>query len=447
VRILSLGFGLPDPHVDNYNWASALSFFDYDAIVVDPAVAVSQMVEAVVESGGDYASYFDEPVENAASRTDTIGLADLLRRRRDETERLLARGGLVVCFAYPDAPHPGVSGFTGCHRYYWLPAPPGCDYGAANVRPAGGTYVAPTDYEHPFAELLERFGSRFVYRAILEEGARAFGPFGKVIGRSAGGAAVALDMKVAGGRVVLLPALPERLSQEDRYRLAGVLVNCVRNALLLAAEESPPMWLDLFSLPGLPEAKARLEHAESRLLEAEEEQAAAQNALRAIDRYRRILWEEGKFGLELPVRDALQKLGFVSFTSQDEPAYFGYEGERVLVEAQGSEGVVGMDVHYRLRQRLERKIAEGERPRGLAVVNGFRLVSPEQRPQQYEEPLRVAAESMRYCLLETTQLFEAVEAAFAGQEDLVKEFCRRILRTEGLFLAEEEPASDVGAKT
>ena len=36
MRILSLGQALPDSTIDNFNWASALSFFDYDALVVDP---------------------------------------------------------------------------------------------------------------------------------------------------------------------------------------------------------------------------------------------------------------------------------------------------------------------------------------------------------------------------------------------------------------------------
>ena len=45
MRILSLGQALPDSSIDNYSWASALSFFDYDALIVDPAVAVSEMIE------------------------------------------------------------------------------------------------------------------------------------------------------------------------------------------------------------------------------------------------------------------------------------------------------------------------------------------------------------------------------------------------------------------
>src|SRR5690606_16726411 len=104
-------------------------FHDYDAVVVEPAQAVSRMIEGVIK-GEQYKTYDDIPVADGPTTSETVGLADLLRRRRDETERLLGRGGLVVVFAHPDVPHPRVSGFTGAHRYYWLPAPEGKDYSA-----------------------------------------------------------------------------------------------------------------------------------------------------------------------------------------------------------------------------------------------------------------------------------------------------------------------------
>src|SRR5436190_8213746 len=124
-------------------------------MVVDPA-ALPKLIAGVEESGGLYLTYADEPVADAPTSSSTVGLADLLRRRREETRRLLAKGGLVICFAYPDVPHPNVTGFTGCHRYYWLPAPEGTDYGLKYLLPGEGVSVSGTDYEHPFADYLER---------------------------------------------------------------------------------------------------------------------------------------------------------------------------------------------------------------------------------------------------------------------------------------------------
>ena len=430
MRILALGTALPDSSVDNYDWASAPSFFDYDALVVEPAQSVSKLVEGVVEGKGDAPlTYEDEAVLDGPTTASAVGLADLLRRRRDETERLLARGGLVVCFAYPDVPHPHVSGFTGCHRYYWLPAPKGLDYGSAYVKPASGTQVQPSDFEHPFADYLERVHSHVQYRAIFAE---AFSG-AHVIGRSNGGAAVAVELAVGGGRVVFLPALPPRIGPGERSNVTFNLVNAIRNALLLNAEGSPPAWLRDVSLPGLTDARQRLEAAEARLDEVEAEADEARNQSRALERYLRLLWQEGKYGLDLPVRDALALLGFASFSQPDEPAAFLYGGHHVYVETQGGSDAIGMEAHYRLRQRTESRIAAGaERPRGVIVINGWRERAPADREQQYADSLRIAAESMRYCVVTSAQLFEAVKAHLEGNgEDAA--FLNRLIETEGVL--------------
>lgn len=445
MRILSLGCGLPDPSVDNYNWASALSFFDYDAVVVDPAEAVSKLVGEVTAGGGDYATYDDVPIVAGPTTADAVGLADLLRRRREETERFLAKGGLLVCFAYPDVPHPDVPGFTGCHRYYWLPAPAGKDYGPGYVKPAGGRQVRAADFEHAFAGFLEDSQDRLLYRAVFAEGAAGFGRGARVIGRSAGGAAVAVELAVAGGRVVFLPALAPRLIASEVASVARSLVAAIRNALLLEAEAEPPAWLDTYLLPGVREAERKVEELEAKLEELEGQLAEARNEYRAIDRYRRLLWQEGKYGFDLPVRDALAYLGFTSIAPVDEPATFMFAGERVLVETEAGAGAIGMEPHYRLRQRLERQIAaSGSRARGIIVVNGFREVAPQDRPPQVEQALRVAAESMRYCVVEAAALFEAVRAKMEGRGD-AEAFCRRLLETEGVFTPEPPPPEGAAA--
>jgi hypothetical protein len=438
VRILTLGCALPDAQIDNYDWASAPSFFDYDAIVVDPSALSKLINEAVNSTGETPLTYDDEPVIDGPTTADTVGLADLLRRRRDETERLLARGGLVVVFAHPDVAHSKVSGFTGAHRYYWLPAPAGMDYGVSNLKPAGGTQVKPLDYQHPFADYLESLSNNVQYRALFTEP----GLGGKVIGRSPGGAAIAVELEVGGGRIVFLPALPPRIGPGERSNVAGLMVTAVRNSLLLGAEEGAPYWVQDVRVPGITEARDKAEAAESALEAAEVEADEARNAYRALDRYRRFLWQEGKYGFDLPLRDALGLLGLPTYAGVDEPASFYYDGGYVFLETESSTGAVGMDPHYRLRQRLEERIAQAsDRPRGVIVVNGFRQQSPASRDQQYTDALRVAAESMRYCVVTAQQVFEAVIDHLEGKGDDAA-FVKKLIETEGIFEpteAAEEP--------
>jgi hypothetical protein len=445
VRVLSLGCALPDSQIDNFDWGSAPSFYDYDAIIVDPAQGISELIEGILRHGASQLTYSDEPIEDGPTTATATGLTDLLRRRRDETERLLARGGLVICFAYPDVPHPRVSGFPGCHRYYWLPAPSGGDYSQTYLKPAHGTTVTVTDYEHPFADVLEKQRQQVLYRVQFAEGAGGLGADAKVFGRSSGGAAIAMDLTVGRGRIVFLPALPSRLTPGERSGIAGAIVTAARNLLLISAEEKPPEWLDGYPLPGIEEARNQIDDAEARLETLESELDEARNKYRGLDRYRRLLWQEGKFGFDLPVRDALALLGLTSYARPDDPATMQFGGETILMETESSPHAIGMEPHYRLRQRLEAQIAsEGKRPRGLIVINGHRELAPSERPQQYEEPLRVAAESMRYAVVEATAIFAAVRDHFEGRGDKAA-FCRRLIETEGIVTFESRPETPAAA--
>jgi hypothetical protein len=441
MRILTIGQGFPDPSMDNFNWASALSFYDYDALIVDPREGFSRFVDQVGRGEGGYQTYDDMPVVEGYTTADSVGLVDLLRRRRDETERLLARGGLVICFAYPDVAHPDVAGFTGCHRYHWLPAPPGCDYGPAYLKPASGRAVKVIDWEHPFANLLDGMPS-VLYRASIAEGAAGF-PGAKVIARSPGGAAIAVDMPLGGGRLIFIPALSPSILTSQRTELAGRLAAAVRNTLLTEAEGEPPDWVDEQDLPGMKEAQARIEDAEAKLEELESELEEARSGFLSLDRYRRILWQEGKYGFELPVRDALVLLGATAYSQPDEPATFSIAGETVMVEAESSGGEVGMEPHYRLRERMEARISHDKRRAfGLVIVNGYRETPPQARDRQFSDSLRIAAESMRYCVLTATDLYEAVRDKLEGRGDAAA-FLKRLVATEGVFsMAEAEAAAE-----
>ena len=432
MRILSLGIGLPDAAIDNYNWASSLSFYDYDAIIVEPAQGVSRLIEGVVK-GDQYKTYDDIPVADGPTTSETVGLGELLRRRRDETERLLAKGGLVVVFAHPDVPHPSVSGFTGAHRYYWLPAPEGKDYSSNHLKPAGGRHVNVVDWEHPFANYLDAKRNDVLYRVAFAEGPGAFED-AHVLARSDGGTAIAIEVPVLAGRVIFIPALPPRITPADRSTFAANLVAAIRNTLLTTAEGSAPEWLDDEPLPGLEEARRRMQDAEAKLDELEASLDAAKAEYLGIERFRRILWQEGKYGFELPVRDALLQLGFRQFSTVDQPAHFVLGSDPVFIEAESSAGPVGMDPHYRLRQRLEAKIADDGRapPHGVIIVNGYRETLPAEREQQYTNALRVAAESMRYCIVQASDIFDALRQKLEGKSD-GKAFCKLMLETEGVL--------------
>jgi hypothetical protein len=432
MRVLVIGFPLPDPQIDNYNFLSAPSFFDYDALVVD-AASVSHTIEEVVDQSQERLTYAEQPVVNGPTSPTAVGLADALRRRQEETQRLLARGHLVVCLAHPDVPHPRVTGFPGCHRYYWLPAPAGLTYAPPHLMPGEGTEVLSTEADHPFAPYIDRFRVNLLYRAHFSEG--GLGPGARVFARSAGGAAVGVELAVSDGRVVFLPPIRSPATGTDRYAIAERILECVRHSLGMAAAGPPPAWAVRYALPGLAEREARRQEAERELASAEVRLAEAGAEAETLERYRRLLWQEGKHGLEPVVRDALRLLGFKVTDDPDRPAEAVWKEQTLLLEAEGSSEAVDMAPHYRLRRRLEEALAKAaRRQRGLIVVNGYRLQPPEERPTQYTDALCAAAESMRYGLVTGLQLFRAVERALGEDEAAVAAFRERLLSAEGAAL-------------
>ena len=115
MRILSLGVPMPGAAIDNHNLANAPAFFDYDALVVDPA-SITTLAEEIAAGSAGYVTRGGVPI--AIERDGgALALASLVRDRRHETERLLAQGGIVVCLAQPNACVAGID------RYGWLPAP------------------------------------------------------------------------------------------------------------------------------------------------------------------------------------------------------------------------------------------------------------------------------------------------------------------------------------
>ena len=116
MRILSIGFPLPNMAVDNYNPLTAPSYNDYDALIVDPA-SVTKAAKDLAEEGTEFEAFDGRPIINAPTTASAVSAHDQFRRRADETRRLLDTGGLVVVFARPDAVQGGILGFEGLDRY------------------------------------------------------------------------------------------------------------------------------------------------------------------------------------------------------------------------------------------------------------------------------------------------------------------------------------------
>lgn len=430
-RILSLGFPLPGVRVDNYSFISAPSFFDYDALIVDPS-ALSRLIEDTVAGAVEPSTFGERPVRNVPAAPDDVALADVLLRRRDETRTLLDNGGVVVCFARPPIMHTSIEGVPSLDDYYWLgdQAPP--------LVAADGTQAQIVDYAHPLAPLVLGQLAHITYQARVDTDAIAgFAGGGSIFCRSQGGAAIGVELPSERGRIVMLPAMKPIAAGAARYTASETMQAGIRRMLGAMAEGRAPYWVDSYTLPDLDARADALKTARATATAAQVAADAAAAEHERLDRYRRLLWQEGATGLDDVVLEALKLLGFDVYARDPASLELRIGHAPVLLEIDAAQDAVGMAAHYRLRQRIEQAIERrGSAPRGLIIINGHRGQSPKQRPQQASDALRTAAETMRYCISTTTALYEAVVAKLSGDDAAVDAYKQAITSHEGLLGAE-----------
>jgi hypothetical protein len=424
-RILSLGYPMPGIQVDNYNIISAPSFFDYDALIVDPR-STAALIEGVLDGSTDVRTFGGATVRPVPGHWDEVALADVLCRRRDETRALLERGGLAVVFAYPATMH-AVPRTSDLDDYWWLD-----DAVHEELRPpamlAGeGSQAHVVDWQHPMAAFVSSQLANIAYRARFD---RRDLP---VFARSHGGAAIGVEIPLQRGRIYFVPALKAAPAGEGRYAASDALQAGIRRALDAQAQGRAPTWVTSLDLPGLAERAARVGEARSAATDANNSLAEAEAEYEAVARWQRLLWQEGSTGLDAIVVEALRFITCEVYDRDGSELELRCPEGTALVEIEGSEQPIAVAAHHRLRQRIERAIERrGAAPRGVLFVNGQRLQPPAQR-QHVTDAVRISAEMMRYCIASTPGLYDAVVAKLKGDDAAVEQYRQRLVATDGLL--------------
>jgi hypothetical protein len=448
MRVIAIGYPLPDPNIDNYNALTAPSYHDYDAMIVDPA-SVTRVVHEVLEEGKEYEAFDGRPVLNAPSSATAVSIADQLRRRLDETRSLLESGGTVVVFARPNAQESGVLGFEGADRYSWLPAPGGLSWNPPYLRAAEGKTTRIALESHPMASVLREFRKDIGYRATFDLRQAEVRSSGRVLATGGAGVPTAMEFPVLGGRVVFVPAFSDTPGT-GRTQLATALVDACRRLSGGASAEEAPHWSRGIALPGLEQAEAELEDAAHKAEEATARLDAAREDEAQLVRHRELLWEDG-LPFQRAVANALRLLGFAVEGGGETPLVARSEGTEAFVEVESSREQVVEWPYVRLQRRLEeRLLATTEQVKGIVIANGERLNTPDQRGERFTPALRIACENYRYTLLTAETLFALVQRALGGAgETALTQVRRRLLRGAGLIelshaLGESEEKTDSG---
>ncbi len=382
----------------------------------------------------EYQTFADLAVVNGSSVDGVVGIADVLRRRREEFVRALERGAVVVVYAHPPALLTAVQGMPGLDRYFFLPAPTGLAWDATTVRGGEGTTLAIADHDHPLVRVLDLLRQDLLYRAYLDDRAPGFAAARpRVFARSAGGGVLGVDFPVLNGRVIFMPT-PREVGAAWLVAAEGEATVEAMRELLRQPDEDRPRWVIDTDVPGLDALKRTADTTRIARERAtgEEETAAAALASRAA--LRDVLWEGAEYRLLPAAIACAELLGFeVQEAGDGHTVLSAAEGELHVV-AEGARGAVEMGPHYRLRRHLDELIERRAEPvRGLVVANGERLQQPEERAREYVDALRVAAEATGYALITSRWLFVAAVAALEGlPQETLAAIRRRLLETNGV---------------
>jgi hypothetical protein len=220
MRTLVIGIPLPNASFDNYSFASAPSLPEYQRLVIEMS-SVVRVVDELIHASAEHRTFGAQPIVNGPAVEDRFSLPELLDMRRREARQFFERGGTAVLFAYPQVTLRGVERMPQWHSYDWLPAPENFSY-ADDLLPGFGKEAAEdSSADHPFHDYCREYAPASRYRAYAEDGAiEAAG--GAVLARSAGGVAVAFDLPVGNGKLVITPPLLD--PSKDRQQVADALL-------------------------------------------------------------------------------------------------------------------------------------------------------------------------------------------------------------------------------
>jgi hypothetical protein len=434
-------------NIDNYPVLTAPSYFDYDAVIIDPA-SITRSARELLDGEREFEAQDGRPVVNAPTTASAVSAADQVRRRAEETQRLLESGGVVICFGRPNATQAGLFGFEGCDRYSWLPAPAGMTWGPPNLRPAEGKSLRIVADAHPLATFLREQRPKLNYRAVFDDRQAAVRG-GRILATSNAGVPIAMEFDVLAGKVIFLPALSSDTGT-FRGQAAEQLIDAVGFLRRDATPETAPTWARAVPVPGLEQVEAEVEEAEADVAAASERLREARERHDRLANHRRLLTEDGP-ALISAVADALELLGFARVSPAGEPLEVESEGQHALVECEGSREQVVEWPYVRLQRRLEERLLHhGEQLKGIVVANGERAKPLDERGQQYTDALRIACENYRYTLLTGETLFSLAQRALGGADEAaLTGLRRRLLGGTGLLnldaaLGEAEEESESG---
>jgi hypothetical protein len=399
-RLISIGYEIPGFSNDCYEYSSDQSLLDADVLVFEPETYDTTYggKTSLNESGSfeiqQDAEHWRRELSTALEHGKTVLL--ILRRYQIvqiDTGRKEFKGAKTINYV------------TDYSNYKFLPI------ALPSMTAKGGTEIVFTG-DPVFATFFREFKKYLRFECYLNDkvvrplfvtktGAK---PIGAVFG-------------VGKGHLTLLPLIEydrdkfikgkgEQLSWTKEAiafgsRLVEIIFDIDKALKSESTETPPPSWVkdSEFMSPRETIVLRGIEDARKKRQQLEEEEFSLQAELRIEQQLKNLLFETGK-PLEAAVIIALQVLGYSAENYDDgglelDQVIVSPEAERFIGECEGKDNTaINIDKFRQLAENIQADLQreEIEKPAiGILFGNGFRLVHPKDRPEQFTQKCLTSA--------------------------------------------------------
>ncbi len=399
--------------VDEGDFSSANSFYDYDAIFIDP-VEVSSLWTDYLRPRDD-GSFRSNPREDGGL---TRGVQNLMRARREEIDELLDKNRSVFCKLRKPGKNLTVvknGENKNVGSYSWLPI--GEDLfspGREALKKRQGERLEITRKDLQLGAFLDSYRDLVSYSAVLDKNIKAVDSAAEAIARTPSGELAAFTLKANGGNVHFLPAEMDldKSAREDFLEVAGDLFS--------SQLYQKPGWLDDYGLEEEKAHRSKFEEIKEEISQLKLKMEEKREELKAASSFKRLLVAGSEFELKAVLQRVLKELGFETDQADSgiDMLVSSPEGERFALKVGvNRDGPLGLEPYHELVRGInDLKIYENDDPQGVLVVNGYSSSDPAERPKQIKDELLSGCNLYGFTVVTSTELFEVVKEK-GGREE------------------------------
>lgn len=440
MKILSMGCSFNHPSVDEFDYSSSISLFDYDIIIWDPNEILYEYT-----SYGSEKKYGGYPL---LDESDSAIIQEDLTRRKKELTDILELGRTVVIFA----PKPkkfyvytGEKTYSGTGKSLTttnvvkdLNVEDFLPINNIDIFEAEGSQI---DFKggEPFNLIWTSISEYLTYRSYFENisGEPLFyiKNTGKIIGAY---------INYQNGNLILLPKFLDdeydfKLTDAKRKKLEksfiGLLEEIINKLNQNKGDFKLPLWCSNYFLPAELKEKTKLKYLNEELSKLESKISEKKNQLAELEQIKILFWGDGR-ALEIEVGKIFKDLGFdvAEGLPQRDDLILKYNDKVAVVEVKGVTKS-GAEKHA---AQLEKWVSEyfsrkGIKPKGILVVNAYKDVPLNDRNgPPFPKQMISYSKNRDHCLITGLQLL-CMYLDIKDDPKKKDEMINLLLGTNGIF--------------